>query len=89
MLLPNGIRVVIEVDGKHHYANVNGGANPAAYAAMVAADRDLRLADYDVYRFGAAELNETTGYTSATDFFERLFRLHKIDIPSSPFRKST
>jgi very-short-patch-repair endonuclease len=56
MLLPNSVRVVVEVDGKHHYADNNGAASPHAYAAMMAADRDLRLAGYDVYRFGAYAL---------------------------------
>jgi hypothetical protein len=40
MLLPNNVRVVIEVDGKHHYADAHGVANSVAYAAMVAADRE-------------------------------------------------
>jgi hypothetical protein len=51
MLLPHNVRIVIEVDGKHHYALNDGLASPKAYAAM-AADRDLRLSGYDVYRFG-------------------------------------
>ncbi|MDE1161188.1 MAG: hypothetical protein PW792_04485 [Acidobacteriaceae bacterium] len=80
MLLPNGVRVVIEVDGMHHYANDDGAANSLKYAAMTGADRDLRLAGYDVYRFGAAELNSTTGSTAVADFFERLFRIHHVNL---------
>jgi len=57
MLLPNSVRVVIEVDGKEHYVSAQGHADPAKYAAMVSADRDLRLAGYDVYRFGATDLS--------------------------------
>jgi len=78
MLLPNGIRVVIEVDGAHHYANEDGIANPMKYAGMACADRDLRLAGYDVYRFGAAELNSPAGASTVADFFDRLFRIHHV-----------
>ena len=52
MLLPNGVRIVIEVDGKQHFSDTSGLPSPQKYAEMVAADRDLRLAGYDVYRFG-------------------------------------
>ena len=78
MLLPNGVRVVVEVDGSHHYAGDNARADPKRYAEMVAADRDLRLAGYDVYRFGAAELDANTGFVRAAKFFERLFKLYKL-----------
>jgi very-short-patch-repair endonuclease len=56
MLLPNGSRIVLEVDGKHHYAQPGGQADPARYAELAAADRDLKLAGYEVFRFGAEEL---------------------------------
>lgn len=78
MLLPNGARIVIEVDGKHHYANEDGTASTKLYAEMVSADRDLKLNGYEVYRFGASEL---CGYGSADrirDFFERLLGRHGI-----------
>lgn len=54
-------RVVVEVDGSQHFAE-DGKLSLARYAEMVAADRDLRLAGYEVYRFGA---NELTGHGSA------------------------
>lgn len=60
LLLPHGVRVVIEVDGKHHYAKGNGMADVHRYAQTMAADRDLKLAGYEVYRFGAAELQTST-----------------------------
>lgn len=46
MLLPNEVRIVVEVDGLHHYADHAGAGNPDRYAAMVRADRELRLAGY-------------------------------------------
>ena len=78
MLLPNGVRIVLEVDGKQHYADVDSKADPNKYAAMASADRDLRLAGYDVYRFGGAELNATSGPTMVGEFFERLFRAYRL-----------
>ena len=45
---------------------------------MVAADRDLRLAGYEVYRFVA---NELTGHGSSErieGFFRRLLRKHAV-----------
>jgi hypothetical protein len=56
LLLPNRQRVVIEVDGRQHYADKDGRASTTRYAEMVREDRSLRLAGYDVYRFGGKEL---------------------------------
>jgi hypothetical protein len=47
-------RVVLEIDGVQHYAE-GERASPARYAEMVAEDRRLKLAGYEVYRFGGAE----------------------------------
>jgi very-short-patch-repair endonuclease len=80
MLLPSNVRVVIEVDGKHHYADNNGIADTGRYAAMMAADRELRLAGYDVYHFGASELCGDIGRTVVTEFFERLFKLYRVNV---------
>ena len=65
-------RVIIEIDGKHHYSNeeevmvrqTNGNyyktkraiANPQNYAIMVSEDRKLRLRGYEIYRFGGYEI---------------------------------
>jgi very-short-patch-repair endonuclease len=70
-------RVVIEVDGKQHYA-VGDKADPKTYAEMVAADRDLRLAGYDVYRFGGHELAAESSVETIADFFERLFAKYRV-----------
>jgi hypothetical protein len=56
LLLPGRRRVVLEVDGKHHSAD--GRASPTRYAEMVRADRELRPAGYEVYRFDGAELDD-------------------------------
>ncbi|MDX6352127.1 MAG: hypothetical protein QOF84_6917 [Streptomyces sp.] len=55
LLLPRGVRIVVEVDGQHHYAKGNE-ASPQRYSKMVAEDRALRLKGYEVYRFGGYEL---------------------------------
>ncbi|MCW7991362.1 hypothetical protein XF35_40740, partial [Streptomyces platensis subsp. clarensis] len=64
LLLPGGVRIVIEVDGKHHYAREvppgSGDWEAAAdlYSEMVAEDRALRLKGYEVFRFGGREILE-------------------------------
>ena len=81
LLLSHGHRVVIEVDGKHHYAGDDGRASPARYASMMAADRDLRLAGYEVFRFGAAELDGGDAAVAVVkNFFEALFNRHGISL---------
>jgi hypothetical protein len=61
LLLPGGVRVVLEVDGKTHYADDDGHAAPGRYATMVKADRELKLSGYELYRFGAVELSGNDG----------------------------
>ncbi|MCA3456888.1 MAG: hypothetical protein ING01_06520 [Rhodobacter sp.] len=77
MLLPSRQRIVIEVDGKHHFSE-NDLPSLKVYADMVSADRELRLAGYEVYRFGANELVGNGAEARVTDFFDKLFRLHGI-----------
>jgi very-short-patch-repair endonuclease len=77
LLLPNSRRVVIEVDGKQHYA-INDKASPPLYAEMVAADRELKLSGYEVYRFGGSELQGDPGKQVVEDFFRKLFVRHGL-----------
>jgi very-short-patch-repair endonuclease len=79
LLMPSGVRVVVEVDGKHHYADAAGRADSSRYAAMAAADRELRLAGYEVFRFGTAELmDQAESQPLVKDFFERLFQRYHV-----------
>ena len=84
LLMPNRIRIVIECDGKQHYADSAGRADPRGYAAMMAEDRELRLRGYEVYRFGGAELEERRGQTEAdverrlAAFFDALAARHNL-----------
>jgi hypothetical protein len=48
LLLPNDVRVVIEIDGKEHYAN-GDLACPKKYSEMVNTDRLLKLDGYQVF----------------------------------------
>lgn len=82
LLLPGGARIVIEVDGKHHYSRDDGRADCDRYATMVAADRDLKLAGYDVFRFGAFELDGDAAPSIVKRFFDSLFKKHGVVIPS-------
>ena len=77
LLLPNRARVVIEVDGQHHFTR-NDKPSLTAYSEMVCADRDLRLAGYEIFRFGANELVGTELQALIERFFDRLFQLHGI-----------
>ncbi|WP_281179569.1 hypothetical protein [Micromonospora rosaria] len=83
MLLPHRVRVVIECDGVQHYVDdevlPNGRryANSRRYAEMAAEDRELRLAGYEVYRFGGVDLVEGLATTRRLeDFFDRLAHRH-------------
>jgi hypothetical protein len=84
MLLPNNVRVVLEVDGKQHYSRENPEglhiASPELYAEMVAEDRRLKLAGYELYRFGGYELRRSEGRNILHEFFEGLFLLHSMEI---------
>lgn len=64
-------RVVLEIDGKQHYAS-GDTASPALYSEMVAEDRRLRLTGYEVYRFGGAELMKNGADTMLAEFFDQL-----------------
>ena len=76
LLLSDSHRVVLEVDGKHHYA-VGDRACNQRYAKMVREDRKLKLLGYEVYRFGGYELY-SRGKTSIEDFFLELFARHGV-----------
>lgn len=86
LLPPDGSRIVIEVDGVQHYShksppdeqgNVTHTASPRLYSQMVAEDRRLRLARYEIYRFGGWELTQPHGEQLLTDFFDELLKQHR------------
>ncbi|MEG3922486.1 hypothetical protein [Microcoleus sp. POL10_C6] len=78
LLLPYRKNIVIEIDGKQHYSE-NDKANPQLYAEMVAEDRRLRLAGYELYRFGGYEfLHTEDAKQTVKNFFDDLFKLHSI-----------
>lgn len=79
MLLSDAVRVVIEVDGAQHYSE-SGSPSPAKYAEMVAADRQLRLAGYEVFRFGGAELQREEDKVNVARFFLDLFAQHGLKL---------
>jgi len=76
-LLPNNQRIVIEVDGAQHFSR-DGEPSLAVYSEMVSADRDLRLAGYEIYRFGSNELVGVGSEALIERYFDRLWALHKI-----------
>lgn len=93
LMLEQGVRIVIEVDGRHHYAvqDPQGAdryiASAPRYAEMAAEDRRLRLAGYDVYRFGGHDFMDVdldgrkvgpVAQQCVADFFERLLARHGV-----------
>ncbi|TJY42402.1 hypothetical protein E5161_10435 [Cohnella pontilimi] len=83
MLFSNKHRIVVEIDGKQHYADDNI-ASPKKYAEMVKADRELKLSGYEVYRFGGYELmDEKANSKVVIEFFENLFIKHGVKVHSA------
>ncbi len=85
MIFSHRDRVVIEIDGKQHYA-VEDKASPKLYSDMVKAHREMSLFGYDVYRFGGYEFlgaaSSDAGKKKVLDnlkqFFVRLFRKYGV-----------
>lgn len=77
LLLSDRIRIVIEIDGKQHYAEENK-ASPRLYSEMVAEDRRLKLAGYEVYRFGGYELSQENSKEIVEKLFIKLFEKHSL-----------
>lgn len=87
MIFSHRDRVVIEIDGKQHYAD-GDKASPKLYSDMVRAHREMSLFGYDVYRFGGyefygADTNEETKkrmLENLKQFFVRLFNKYGIAV---------
>lgn len=77
LLLPDHCRIVIEVDGKQHYAD-GDAASPRLYSKLVAEDRALRMRGYEVYRFGGYELARPGAPDMLRQFFDRLLQTHGV-----------
>lgn len=76
MLLRGRRRLVIEIDGKQHYAE-GDRASPRLYAEMMREDRTLRLDGYEVYRFGGDEFRDVQqARTEMRAFFGRILASH-------------
>jgi very-short-patch-repair endonuclease len=72
LLFPANVRIVLEVDGKQHYAE-GDVASPRLYAQMMTEDRRIRLRGYEVYRFGGDEFTDKGAATNMLrSFFDDL-----------------
>ena len=93
LMLDQGVRIVVEIDGRQHYAVPDASnadryiAHPQRYAEMVAEDRRLKLMGYEVYRFGGHEFvdvnldRRTVGQRAQQcvgEFFDRLLARHGV-----------
>lgn len=83
LLLPHGQRVVLEVDGSQHYTRDRGRIpDTVKYANMVAADRDLKLRGYEVFRFGHDDLKHLdTARDLMRQFIPDMFRRFRVSNP--------
>lgn len=85
MIFSHRDRVVIEIDGKQHYAE-GDVASPRLYSEMVRAHRDMSLLGYDVYRFGGYEFlgadrseeKKNQVLKNLKQFFIRLFQKYGV-----------
>lgn len=81
LLVPMRRRIVIELDGKQHYAEPDGRASPRLYGEMMREDRRLRLAGYELFRIGGDELTDPeAGGPLLHDFFIELLRCYDVTI---------
>ncbi|MGK5553638.1 hypothetical protein ACSNOI_18660 [Actinomadura kijaniata] len=86
LLLPDGHRVVLEVDRIQHYssAQTDDGWKDAKpdrkeYARTVRGDRNLKLAGYEGFRFGTVELEQADAAEELLrEFFAALYREFKV-----------
>ncbi|WP_225884568.1 hypothetical protein [Streptomyces sp. fd1-xmd] len=80
LLLPHGQRIVLEVDGSQHYTRDRGQRpDTAKYAETMAADRDLKLRGYEVFRFGHDELKDATAARGLLEqFLPALFQRFNV-----------
>jgi len=79
LLLPLGQRVVLEVDGSQHSTSSDGRPDGTKYAANMRGDRDLKLSGYEVFRFGATELQDRErAHALLQRFFADLFRRFQV-----------
>ncbi|MFE0147839.1 hypothetical protein ACFWY5_11870 [Nonomuraea sp. NPDC059007] len=80
LLMPHNCRVVLEVDGSQHYATA-GRPDRHKYAAQMRGDRNLKLAGYEVFRFGTAELEDRTAAKPLLEeFFTTVFQRFNVPV---------
>lgn len=80
MIFSMSERVVIEIDGEHHYSK-NSKPSPKLYAKMVSAQREMSLCGYDVFRFGGYEFlnkKECIVLQEVKDFLTRLMQKYDV-----------
>lgn len=71
LILVNGHRIIIELDGKHHYS-IDEKASVELYSQLVSYDRDMKLLGYDIYRFGGFEFTKDDIKEKIISFFKEL-----------------
>ena len=72
MVLPKGIKLIIEIDGYSHFTKDNK-PDLDRYTENLVFDRTMYLKDFKVIRFGSSELDSKTYKTTLYNFFHTLF----------------
>jgi hypothetical protein len=84
LLMNNRARAVIEVDDSQHHPDVSGRGDDTAYAAVVAADRELTLQGFEVYRFADSDIRDpASARDKVGNFFRRLLDRHGHPLPGT------
>ena len=68
LMLVNGNRIIIEIDGVQHYAT-DDKPDKKKYANQVKYDRDMKFLNYDIYRIGGYELTDDNFDKTVLEFF--------------------
>lgn len=72
LMLYNGRRVIIEIDGNSHITSL-GEADIVKYAKQLEYDRVMKFLGYEVFRIGNSELDTETWETTLKNFFDNLY----------------
>ncbi len=75
LLLPNGVRLAVDVDGRYHYGDDDG--NGGIYAILIAADREL-TSGHHVFGSGRSTPHQSKAESVVKGFFTASFRKHGL-----------
>ena len=81
LILYEGKRVIIELDGESHYSKNNNTFNAEKYTNQLVYDRTMKFLGYDVFRISNEEIDSENYQTILNNFFDYLFVYLNIKSP--------